>query len=145
MHAAATRYASRAGGYLREGPGGVNLEKVATYALLALGLYIGYKVYKGARAVGDAVGTAREYASAGVTNAIEWFFPLDIGEMTYYAVQFPDGNRHAVGSRAIDSKGYFTFTPASNYKGNPKWVGKRFRMAVDKSIVSGVNKFAIPV
>ena len=140
---AVTRYAHRAGGYLREAPGGVNLEKVATYAALALAVYVVWKIYRAGKAVTKAAGAAAEAAGEKVANVLEWIRPFDIGDMLYFAVKFPDGSTHSVGSRQVDSNGYFTFTPAASYKGNPAYAGKRFRLAIDRNVKTGTNKYAI--
>jgi hypothetical protein len=120
----------RAGGYLREAPGGVNLEKFAVYAALAFALYSVYKVYRGTKAVTDALHNAGSAAGSAI---FDWFHPDQVGETIFYTVQFPDGSKHAIASRAVGSDGGFLFNNV------------RYRIRVDKSIVSGINKFAVRV
>lgn len=128
---AATRGASRAGTYLREGPGGINFEKILFYGALIGAAYLLFKTYRAGKAIAGAAGAAASAAGTAVANVYEWFVPFDTGENLFYTVQFPDGTKHAIGSRTIASDGSFLYNNV------------RYRMAVDKSIVSGPNKFAV--
>lgn len=65
---ASLRAAGRAGGYLREGPGGVNLEKIIFYGLLAAGAYVAYKAWKAAGAIGSGVNAATKAAADAYVN-----------------------------------------------------------------------------
>jgi hypothetical protein len=127
----AQQAATRASQYLREGPGGINFEKVLFYGALIAGGYLLYRTWRVAQSVKNAASWAAGKAGTSVANAFEWFVPFDTGENLYYAVEFPDGKRHAIPSRSLARDGSFLFNNV------------RYRMAVDKSIVSGVNKFAV--
>jgi hypothetical protein len=130
---AATGFASRAGGYLREGPGGINFEKLIFYGAIVLLGYGIFKAYRFGSAVASGAKKAAEAAGYGAANAFEWFYPFDTGETQYWTVQFPGGAKHAIGSRSVSKDGTFSYNST------------KYRLAVDKSIVSGVNKFAIPL
>ncbi len=146
-------FQSRAGAYLREGPGGVNLEKIAVYAGLAVIAYMAWKAYRIGDKVADTVAAGYDKARTSTGNVIEWFFPLDVGEMTYYTIRFPDGKNHAIGARGIAPDGSFTVPTVDRKTGKvtqdvvnsiPALRGK-YRIQVDKSIVAGGNKFAVRV
>ncbi len=111
--------------------GFANVDRILIYgALIGVG-YLAYKIWKAGKRAGDAAAWAFGKAGEGVANAFEWFFPFDTGENLFYRVGFPDGSTHAIGSRDVSKDGYFTFK------------GVRYRMAVDKTIKSGTNKFAV--
>lgn len=115
---AGMRYASRAGGYLREGVGGVNIERVLTLLALAGGLYVGWKVLMGIRAVGNFASDAGTAAKA-VTDAIggaigrglyTLFHPNDpeYSGVSGYIVYFPDEKVFKyIGKEVVDKQGGF--------------------------------------
>jgi len=100
----------------------VGLAAVGVGAVLAL-VFFGRKLfdtsgtpYEGAGAVG-ALGNAFDKASGGTLSSVgtqlgetvyNWFNPPDTSADVYYAVQFPDGAKHSISARDIDSSGYFT-------------------------------------
>lgn len=61
--------ASRAGGYLRSGPGGVNLEKVFVYVAIAAGGYVLYKILQGLRGIGEGYDKAADAAANAYVDA----------------------------------------------------------------------------
>lgn len=124
---AGIRAASRASGYLREGPGGVNLEKILFYAALLGGAYLAWKTWKLKQALAVPLNAA---GSAIGGKLADWFIPTP-GESTFYNVEFPDKSRRAVPASSVSTDGRFLMNNVL------------YRLAVDKSIVSGVNKFAV--
>jgi hypothetical protein len=110
-------YAGRASGYLREGYGGVNVEKILTYAVLAGVVYFGWKIYKGTKAVADFAGDAGTVLKAG-TDAVggaigrglyDLFHPdQDYSGVSGYVTYFTDSKTVAyVDKKALDADGGF--------------------------------------
>ncbi len=142
--------ASRAGGYLRAGPGGFNFEKILFYALILGGGFVLWKLidtaknpnkgtpYEGTGAAGTAgnvvdkiLGGAPSAIGSAIGGKLADWFQKPPTEITTYKVQMPDGSYIALDSRTVKADGSFLRNNV------------RYRMAVDKSIVSGVNKFAV--
>lgn len=111
-------YRERAAGYLREGVGGVNIEKVLTLALLGAAVFIGYKIVKagaaGAKFAGDALNVVKAGTDA-VGSALgqglyDIFHPNETEQITStdYMVYFPDEKVFkTVNSLAVDLDGGF--------------------------------------
>lgn len=126
------RYRERVSGYLREGPGGVNLEKWGLYASLAGGAYLLWQLYqtitnpnKGTAFEGTGVvGTA-----ANVMNQVSGGLPEKIGRALggglyslfnpgsadraispTFMVYFPSENAlHAIPSNQVSNGGVFSY------------------------------------
>ena len=68
--------------------------------------------YEGTGIVGT-VGAIANAASGGLFERLgSWFGSIgnnDAGENLYYTITFPDGKRHAIGSRDISSSGRFEY------------------------------------
>lgn len=127
-----------------------NRDSFITLGLLGVGGFLLFRAIKGLLdfnkgtpyAGGGVVGTAANATNkilGGVPQAIgesiggklaDWF-QKSAAEVTVYNVLLPDGTRTGVPSSAVSGDGYFIRN------------GVRFRMAVDKSITSGPNKFAV--
>jgi hypothetical protein len=116
---AGTRYASRASRYLRQGIGGVNLEKVLTLAAIGGALYLGWKLYKAISAVGNFAGEAGKVGKA-VTDAIggalgRGLYSLfnrndpEYSGVSGYIVFFPDqgGVFKYISKEAVSKDGFF--------------------------------------
>jgi hypothetical protein len=102
-------------------------------------LGVGYYAWK----LKDKGKEALDAARLSVTDAVfEFFHPDAVGETLFYNVRFPDGATHAVPSRAVDRNGVFLNRNLSpQYKGD----GKRYRILVDTSKPTGINKVARPL
>jgi hypothetical protein len=122
MGGSAVRYASRTTG--------VNFEKLLTWGAIGGVAYLLYGIYSAGSGAKKALNSL---GSALGTGLYEIFHPNAVGEMLFYTVEFPDGQRHAVGSRDVDRSGRFTRE------------GRRYQLVVEKGIKTGVNKFAVPV
>lgn len=118
----AVRYASKTTG--------VNFEKILTWVAIGGIGYLVYQIYSAGSAAKAALNSV---GSAIGTGLYDYFHPNETGEMLYYTVEFPDGQRHAVGSKTVDTSGRFT------------WGGRRYQLLVDKGKPTGVNKYAAPV
>jgi len=113
------RYASRTTG--------VNFEKILTWGAIGVGLYLGLKVVGLIEDTGSVLKSSGEAIGSGL---FDFFHPDAAGETLYYNVMFPNGQRHAVPSRAVDSNGIFRNSNLSpNYAGD----GLRYRIMVRKS------------
>lgn len=113
------RYASRTTG--------VNFEKILTWGAIGVGLYLALKVVGIIEATGSVLKSSGEAIGSGL---FDFFHRDQVGEMTFYTVMFPDGQKHTVPSRAVDSNGFFVNRNLSpNYAGD----GKRYRILVRKS------------
>lgn len=105
-------------------------------ALLGLG---GYYLY---RKAADVVKVFRNAGEALGSGLFDLFHPDPVGETLFYTVLFPDGQRHAVPSRAVANDATFVNRNLSpNYPGD----GRKYKIIVDKTKASGVNKTAYPV
>ena len=108
----------------------INFEKWLTWGAIA---GVAYLAYQAVSTVASVKGALNSLGSALGSGLYDLFHPDQTGEMLYYTVQFPDGERHAVGSRTVDGSGRFT------------WGGRRYQLLVDKGVKKGVNKYAVPV
>lgn len=126
------KYASQAGRAVRYASRttGVDFEKLLTWAAIAGIGFFGYKIYSGLSAVKDSLSSLGSALGSGLYDL---FHPDQTGEMVFYNVLFPDGQKHAIPSRSVDSSGRFTYQ------------GRRYQLLVDKGKQSGVNKYAVPV
>lgn len=100
--------------------------------LLVLGALAvgGYLVYRTINKVGDSLAT---FGGAIGSGLYDLFHKNQAGEQLHYTVKFPDGSQHAVPSGTVSADGIFSYG------------GKRYRLAIDKRIASGVNKQAFPI
>lgn len=113
------RYASRTTG--------VNFEKILTWGAIGAGLYLALKVVGLIQSAGSVLTTT---GSAIGTGLYDFFHPDTFGESLYYNVMFPDGQRHAVPSRSVNSDGLFRNSNLSpQYAGD----GRMYRILVRKS------------
>jgi hypothetical protein len=121
------RYASRVTG--------VDFEKYLVWGGIAAAIYfVVWPVLKSAIAVKGAVdagiNTARDALSSGLYRV---FGPEEkFGPELTYTVRFPDGN-HSLDPAIVAADGTFSRN------------GKRYRLLIDKRIVSGINKTAFPL
>lgn len=130
------------------------LESLLTLGAILAGGYVAYRIIRASDALGNAARKGLDYAAGAGTNLLEWIKPLDIGDMQAFTVEFPDGSRHSVGSRAVKSDGTFSVpTQLTDSTGRNPYLAVadiptlrgKYRLAIDRSIVSGVNKFAIRI
>lgn len=99
-------------------------------AVIGLAGYVGYRVIRGiGKGARDALTDAGSALGSGL---FDLFHKDQAGESLFYTVTFQGGAKHAIASRAVDANGFFNYA------------GKRFRLLIDRSIVSGNNKFAFP-
>lgn len=98
----AVRYASRTTGF--------DFEKWLTWAAVAGVAYVGYKIYSTVSGAADVVSGALNSTGSAIGSGLyDFFHPDQTGEMLFYTVTFPNGERHAIGSREVDSSGRFTY------------------------------------
>lgn len=113
------RYASRTTG--------VNFEKILTWGAIGVGLYLALKVVGIIEATGSVLKTSGEAIGSGL---FDFFHRDQVGEMLFYTVMFPNGQKHAVPSRAVSRDGLFRNSNlSSTYAGD----GKMYRILVRKS------------
>jgi hypothetical protein len=101
-------FKERAGQYLREAPGGLNLEKIAVYSALAFGFYVIYKSWRIGAAVGSALNSAGSAAGRGLYD----LFHPNAGQRATsvsFVVWFPNEKTfHAVDSLDVSDRGVFS-------------------------------------
>ncbi len=111
LKAAGARYASRAGKYLRSGPGGVNLEQWLTYGLLGAGLFLAFKVLRFGSQAKDTFFAVTDAAGGAIGRGLyDLFHPSEAEQITStdYSVYFPAEKKfHAVNSLNVDRSGQF--------------------------------------
>ena len=108
----------------------VNVAKLKDWLVIGAvgaGAYLAYRTIGAVGKVPAALKSAGEAVGSGLYY---WFNPDTFGETTMHIVRFPDGQKHSVPSRAVDSTGTFTNRQLSpNYAGD----GKRYTLVVEKS------------
>jgi hypothetical protein len=119
--------ASRTGGYLREGVGGVNLEKVLILGAVGFVAWQGYKLYNAARKAAEAAKAAATAAGESIGGNLADWFQKAPGDTRVYAVRLPaagtvTGNV-GINASAIGADGTFVYK------------GVRYRIRVDRSQV----------
>ena len=126
--ASAVKYASRTTG--------VDWEKWLTWGVIGGAGYLLYTMFTALKSAQEQLATVGSAIGSGLYD----FFHRDqVGETLFYNVGFPDGSRHAVASRSVDSYGVFRNSGDGNtYLGD----GKTYRLVRQKS--NGLL-FAIPV
>lgn len=114
----AVRYASRTTG--------VDFEKILTWAAIGGVAFVALKIWNTASAAKQAL---TEVGSKIGTGLYDWIHGENagVGEMTFYAVRFPDGNFHAVPAGKVNPlTGEFVNKDlAPSYPGD----GKKYRIA----------------
>lgn len=103
------------------------------------GLFLAYKVVSGVVTVAGAGAKALTSTGEAIGSGLYDMFHKDpVGDATYYIVQFPDGQRHQVPSRSVDSSGLFKNSGDGYvYQGD----GRTYRLVVERA--TG-NKVAVP-
>lgn len=94
---------------------------------LGFAAYYAYKKFTGAAALLTSAGEAAGGA------VYELFHPDTVGETLFYTVSFPGGVNHAVPSRSVATDGTFTYQ------------GTNYRLMVDRTKATGINKVAVPI
>lgn len=81
--------------------------------------------------VADSLNETRNNVGSAIGETVfNWFNPASASPDVYISVTFPDGLKHAVSVRDIDSQGYFKPTP-NVY---PWYDGRRYRIKSSGSI-----------
>lgn len=83
-----------------------------------------------ARTFSKVTGSLTTFGEAIGSGLYDYFHPDPVGNVVYYVVRFPNGDKHSVPANTVASDG--TFTNKGDgivYKGD----GKRYRLVTDKS------------
>lgn len=89
---------------------------------LGLAAVTGYFVWRSLKFGSEKAGEALDSARSSTTNLLEHFFPLvNSNSLITHAVEFPNGERHAILGESVDSNGFFTYK------------GTRYRLLVDSA------------
>jgi hypothetical protein len=112
---AGIRAASRAGAYLRAGPGGVNVEKIVFYGALLLGGYVVYRTVTAVSRTASTIKAGTDAVGSAIGRGLYDLFHPNANERatsTMFGVWFPPsggfpGAFHAVDSLDVDSSGMF--------------------------------------
>lgn len=82
---------------------------------IGIGAYFIYEAVQKAVAVREKLQNVGEAIGSGL---FDFFHPDPVGETTFYIPTFPDGTRHSVPSRSVNSRGQFILT---QFYGSQVW------------------------
>lgn len=115
---------------------GVDFEKWLTWAAIGGVAYLLYKTISTVRAAGEVLTNT----GSAIGEKVFDLFNKAYEPGTSYTVRFPDGKNHAVPANVVSQTGEFVNRNlAPTYPGD----GKRYRIMIDSSVKSGVNKRAV--